>query len=181
MKIYIVFSFMAVLLTFSLVKSLAITQPMPFKLSLLKGDSARFVFQIQAITSKNSQTCLLSVSGFEPLKVTLDEEKVTVNAGGIKKVYGTVYVPEDAQLGRYEGKITASCNPSISMEGISGSAITTSMSTNFVINVVESIEERKVTPIPEEKRRRSGSLLLSLILVIILIVGSVYYYWKRRK
>ena len=85
---YAVMAFL-LLLSFQVVRGLGVTRPIPVNLKLLRGDTARFYFQIQAVTSSIDQVCTYSVSGLEPLQVNFDEKSVTVEAGKIKNIYGT--------------------------------------------------------------------------------------------
>lgn len=183
--------FLLLLIIFQYVKSIGVSEPSPVGLELSRGDSARFDFQIAAVTSNLKQSCTYSINGLEPLIISFDEETVIVDAGGVKDVYGTFYVPEDAPIKRYNGKLTARCQPIVEE---AGSFIQQSISVNFNIDVIgeeaeeitSTLEEVK-TEIPEEEKpeklhlllpEKSYFLLLSMIAVILIII---FYYWSERK
>lgn len=173
---------LTILMGIQIVKSIAITQPMPFNLKMLRGDSVRFTFQIQPVTSKVKQSCTLSASDFDPLNIVFDEETVTVNPGENKHIYGTLTAPEDAPFKTYNGKITAKCQPSAVTEGTSGSVMSNTMVIGFELDVVETLEERMVEEIPEPERTGiSTSAVLTIIIIVILVIGVGYWFSKKGK
>jgi len=161
------------------VNSLAISQPKPFDLRVLPGDTVGFTFQVQAVTSRTKQTCTLSTSGFDPLKVSLDKEKIVVDAGKVVNVYGTVSVPRDVPIGTYRGKITAKCLPSVELQEVSGSLITNKMTRDLSIHVVGHLEGMK-TLIPEKEKPTTSYLLVFIIIIAVLVVGVYYWYQKKK-
>jgi len=170
--------FLTVLLTVQVVRSLGVTDPTA-GINLLRGDSTKFSFQIQAVTSPDDQVCSYSVSGMEPLVISFDENEVVIKAGNIKNIYGTVSVPQNAEIKNYKGELTVKCRP---QGEVSGSVIHRTMISDFAVNVVGTIEEKKIPGLPEEKMPATTSnlpIIIILIIIIILVIGV--YYWTERK
>jgi hypothetical protein len=160
------------------VMALAVTQP-TLGLRLLRGDSARFNFEIQA-TMDSKQSCSYSVSGLDPLVISFDENKAVVNAGEIKKVYGTISIPNNAPIKTYPGKLIVSCNPYVEQQESSGSVIHQTMGVDFGIDVVEILEERAIHQITEKEKSKASPIILVLI-IIVLILAIVGFYFSRKK
>ena len=180
MKEFGVGFFLTLVTIIGIVSSLAITQPMPPNLRMLPGDTARFVFQVQAPFSKVKQSCKLSVSSIDPLKVNLDETSIILNAGETKKIYGTVSVPTNAPVNTYKGKIMVACRPYVTKEELSGSVISNTRGVDFVVNVVKTLGERNIPPVSEAKKPTIPSLsILGAVLIVVAIVGI--YYWTKKK
>ena len=180
------------LIVLQYVKSIGVSEPSPVGLKLLRGESARFDFQIAAVTSNLKQSCSYSISGLEPLIISFDEESVFVDAGGVKDVYGTFSVPEDAPIKTYNGKLTARCEPLVEE---AGSFIQQSISVNFNVDVigergeiVTTVEEKATTTIQEEQKPKKlqlslieKSYFLLLFIIAVILVISFYYWFKKRK
>ena len=172
-----------VFLTLSMIQnvySLGLTEP-TFGISLLRGDSAEFNFQIQAVTSSDDQSCSYSIDGMDPLVISFEENEVLVKAGEKKNIYGTVSVPEDAEIKKYKGDLTVRCKPQIG-DDVSGSVIHRTMISEFSVNVVETLEEREVPSIPKKEMPSSLynlPIIIIIIVIIILVIGI--YYWTERK
>jgi len=182
-------SFLTLLIILQTVESIGVSEPSPHDLKLSRGDSARFNFKILAVTSKIKQSCSYSISGLDPLIISFDEEKIIVDAGGIKKVYGTFYASEDAPIKRYNGKLTARCEPLVEA---TGSFIQESIDVNFHIDVIGKEgevtgEEEIKSEIQEEEKPEKLHLSLSeksyflLIFMIALILIISFYYWFKTK
>ncbi|MDI6826523.1 MAG: hypothetical protein QMD36_05070 [Candidatus Aenigmarchaeota archaeon] len=160
--------------------SLGVTQPIPIDLKLLRGDAARFYFEIQAVMESSRQSCSYSISGLDPLVISFDKKEVVVNAGDIKNIYGTVSVPIDAPIKAYNGDLTVSCRPFVG-EGVSGSVIHKTLVVPFTVNVVEKLEERVVREIPEEQKPAIHLLpMLAIIILVILVIYLVYWLNKKK-
>ncbi|MDI6826521.1 MAG: hypothetical protein QMD36_05060 [Candidatus Aenigmarchaeota archaeon] len=170
--------FLTLLMTIQTVSSLGVTQPIPIDLKLLRGDAARFYFEIQA-TMDSKQYCTYSVTGLDPLVISFDKKEVVVNAGDIKNIYGTVSVPIDAPIKTYDGTLIVSCKPHVELEA-SGSVIQQTMGVKFVIDVIEKLEERVVREIPEKEKPKVSPLSL-ILLIIVLILSIVGFYLTRKK
>jgi hypothetical protein len=171
--------FLTVLLSIQIVSSLGLTRPTS-GINLLRGDSTQFSFQIQAVTSTEDQSCTYSMSGLDPLIITFDENQVIVKAGEIKNVYGTVSIPDDAEIKKYTGEITVKCKPQV--EGVSGSLIQRTMISDFSVSVVGTEEERETRSVPKEKVTAplyNFPMILLIIVVMILVVGV--YLWTEKK
>lgn len=182
--------FLFLLIIFQNVKSIGVSEPSPVGLKLSRGDSARFDFQISSVTSKIKQSCSYSITGLDPLVITFDEEGVIIDSGGVKDVYGIFSVPEDASIKRYNGILTAHCQPQVE-EG--GSFIQESISVAFHIDVIgeegEVTSKEEVTPEIQEEQKpeklhlsllEKSYFLLIFAMAVILII-SFYYWFKRKK
>ena len=175
--------FLIMLMSIHTAYSLGVTRPIPMDLKLLRGDSARFYFQIQAVMESNKQSCSYSVSGINPLVISFDEKEAVVNAGEIKNVYGTVSVPNNAPIKTYEGELTVSCSPRVE-GGISGSVIHKTLIVPFTASVVEKTEERAIREIPEKEKPAIPSLTMYAIIILVIlivIVGVSYLFSKKKK
>ena len=170
-----------VLLTFQVVSSLGVTQPILEKETMLKGENSRFYFEIQAMGVSTKQSCACSFSGLDPLQVTLNETTPLVDANTIKKIYGTVSVPSNVELKTYTGKLIVSCQPYEETGG--GSSIKRTTNVPFVVNIVESIEKRTEQKLPEPEQKSSISLLpiFIIIILVILVICIVYWFNKKKK
>lgn len=189
---YCLVSFLSLLIILQTVKSIGISEPSPHDLELSRGDSARFSFKISAVRSKIKQSCSYFISGLEPLIITFDEERVIVDAGGVKDVYGTFSVPEDAPIKRYNGKLAARCEPLV--EG-GGSFIQESIDVNFNIDVIGEEGEKVTTTMEEVKPELQEeqklekphlsliekSYFLPLFIIPVILIISFYYWFKRKK
>lgn len=167
------------LLSIQTVKSLGLTSPIPIDLKLLRGDTARFFFQIQATTSPEKISCTYSLSDYSPLVITFNEKEATVNAGEIKNIYGTVTVPNDAPLKAYGGNLILTCGPYTETKDTSGSIMHESLSTGFNVDVVETKEERAVLQIKQQEQPKLSPVILILI-IIVLILSIVGFYFSRK-
>jgi hypothetical protein len=171
-----------VLFSFQITKVLGVTQPILEKSTMLKGDSSRFYFEIQAVGYTYKQSCVWSLSGMDPLKVNFDEMSVLVNAGEIKKVYGTVSIPSDAPTKTYTGWLSVTCEPYVEVSG--GSSIKKTANVPFVVNVVEVLEKQAEQKLPtEEEQKPTIHLLpiLAIIILVILVICLVYRLNKKKK
>ena len=88
-----------------------VTNPLPTELNLFKGESGRFKFQIQTVASNQEIKCDYSLAGESLLIVEFDPASITVPAGTVRDVYGTVTVPEELDFGTYEENFCISCRP----------------------------------------------------------------------
>jgi hypothetical protein len=171
-----------VLLTFQTVKAVGITQPILEKRMMLRGEYSKFYFEIQAVGYTNKQSCVWSASGLDPLEVKFDETKTIVDAGAIKKIYGTVLVPSDAPQKAYSGTLTVTCEPYVELGG--GSVIKRTGNVPFVVNIVETLEKRAEQKLPEpEEQKPTINLLpiLVIIILVILVICLVYRLNKKKK
>jgi len=175
---FLIFAFF----TFQTVKSLGVTQPILEKNTMLRGDSSRFYFEIQAVGYTYKQSCVWSLTGLDPLNVNFDETTIIVNAGEIKKVYGTVLVPSDATTKTYNGWLAVTCEPAIELTG--GSTIKRTVNVPFVVNVVEVMEkqaEQKLPTAEEQKPTIHLLPILAIIILVILVICLVYWLNKKKK
>jgi len=175
-----------VLLSFQSVLALGVTRPVPYDVQLMKGETAGFVFEIQAVTSGEKQLCSYGISGLDPLQVTFEEKEAIVDAGSIKNVYGTVTVPNNAETKTYAGTLSVSCG-AYSEGQVSGSVVKTTVGgSSFNVKVVDvrSQEIRNIGPPAEAGFDYSTIIIIVAIIIIVIVVTGVYYkirYSKKSK
>lgn len=171
----------ALMFTVQSAHSLGVTRPVPYDIELMRGESAGFVFEIQAVTSMESQSCTFGIGGLDGLELEFEENEVTVDAGSIANVYGTVSAPDSAEIKMYSGTLTVSCG-SAEAEEEGGSVVKTTVGgSQFNVNVVEFRESdiRNVSPPPEQAPDYTVIIIIAIILIIV--VAGVYYYFERKK
>jgi len=168
---------LGVLLSFHSVVALGVTRPVPYDVQLMKGETAGFVFEIQAVTSGEKQLCSYGISGLESLQVAFEENEAVVDAGSIKNVYGTVTVPSNAEIKTYAGKLSVSCGAYTEGQ-VSGSVVKTTVGGSpFNVKVVEvrSQEIRNIGPPAEAGFDYSTIIIIVAIIIIVIVVTGVYY------
>jgi hypothetical protein len=173
------------LFTIPVVKSLGITGAIPSDIRMLRGDSAEIKFQVQAISSLSDVSCTIDTEDFEPIIFNFKDTPVKVPAGTAKYVYGTVTIPNNAEIKTYSGKIYAKCSPDIESEG-SGSVITQTMGAKYSLQVVATEAERNIRPLTrtiseEETKAIPTSTVITVIIILILVAIVVYAWLKRNK
>ena len=176
------------LISVQIVKALGVSQISPVDLKLLggdnadlkvnKGDTARFYFLIQVVPSEGKQSCSSSITGMDPLIISLDENETIMEAGEIKNVYGTVTVPSNTPTKIYSGKLTVRCTPKI--ESTSGSLIFQTTGLNVRIEVVEKAKEG-TSEVKEIKMIVTPHSLATIISIAIILVVFVSLYVNRRR
>jgi len=178
--------FLTLLISIPIAKSLGITGIIPPDLRMMRGDSAEFYFQIQALGSSSKLSCTLYTEEFEPLIITFEESPVTVDADTIKNIYGTVTIPMNAPIKTYSGIFFAKCSPYVERQDVSGSVITQTMGAKYNLDVVSTEAERnirtlvKTTP-PEEVPVISTSTIMTILIIVIAILVVGFYYWSQRQ
>ena len=178
MKIFKLIPILFILLSFHTVLALGVTRPLPSALELMRGESADFRFQIQAITSDSDLECTYSFTDMSPLVIKLDKTSTIVRAGSKEYVYGTVTIPQNAEIKTYSSELSVSCG-AVETEG-GGSQVRASISGRpFNVKVVELRENdiREIRP-PEEGMPVD---FIGLGLVAVLIVLAAYLYNKSNK
>ena len=138
-------------------RALAVAQPIPSNVTLKRGESLPFRFNVQAMTSKQDQLCTYSMSGMNSLIVTFEKGEVVVEAGKKLDVLGTLEVPRSAPFKDYEGELIVSCRPNIEASGVS--LITQSTRFPFLVKVIKS----------EEGEEFDWKFLLIPVLVVIIV------------
>lgn len=168
-------SIVFVFLLSTMVFALGVTSPVPKDMQLLRGESALFEFQIQAVTSTDNLVCTYSMTDPEPLTIDFDFDSVTVTAGSVKKVYGTVYVPEDAPFDSYTSELVVSCGAET--ETGAGSQVKTTITGGTLsLDVVQYREaEKREAEIPGIPM----SELIILIILLIILIGAYYLYKQK--
>jgi len=178
---------LGLLLAIQTVVSLGIPTPFPTNLRMMRGDTAEFKMNIQGINEPVSLSCSPYVEGFDPLIITFKEETVTVEAGEIKTVWGTVKVPNNAEIKTYEGTVHATCSPIVEGEEGGGSKITKTPGNKWSLSVVATAAERNIptftttTPTPEVTPTISTSAIITIIIIIAVLVIGVYYWFEKSK
>jgi len=163
-------------------QALGVTRPAPYDIQLMKGESAGFVFEIQAVTSAERQACSYSISGLVPLQVTFEENEAIIDAGTIKQVYGTVTAPEGAEIKTYGGTLSVSCG-AFSEGQVSGSAVKTTVGGSpFNVKVVDVRDRdiRNVAP-PQQVFDYTTIIIIVAVIIIIAIAAGVYYKRKHKR
>jgi hypothetical protein len=168
------------------VKSLGISAPMPPNLRMMQGDTGEIAFAIQAISSTDKLSCTCHTEGFDPLVITFKEKTIIINPGKAGVVYGNVYVPENAPIKDYSGKIFASCTPVVETQDLSGSRVSQTSGIKYTLSVVGNEADRNVPEMPKPTKKEtppiSTSAVMTIIIIIIaMLVIGVYYLVKRRK
>lgn len=161
-------------MSFYPVTAISATKPILERESLLRGESTRFHFMIDA--SSYPLSCSYSTSGLDPLVINFDEQKVDMNAGESKTIYGTLSVPADAPLKTYDGMFNINCEP-LSAGG--GSKIVQTVTAYFPS---VSVVEKAPTTIPIEEKAPATSYSSTIfILIIVIIVIIIGYFFKKEK
>ena len=173
---------LSLLLSIQTAMSISVTRPLPIDLKILRGDTERITFEIQALTSQEKLSCAYSVGGLDPLVISFDEKEVVVDAGGIKDVYGSVSVPVDAPIKVYDGSLTLTCSPYTENKDYSGSIMHQAITVRFPIEVVLTKEEKSVNPIPPEiKVKPKASPIILVLIIIILILAIIGFCFTNKK
>lgn len=153
-----------------------VTNPLPSELNLLKGESGRFKFQIQAVTSENDLVCIVSPESEAFFNVDFDKTEIEVAAGTIEEVYGTVNVPGNLEFGSYEASFCISCSPAGGASGTAVSIDTCGLPIN--VNVVEQRTKENMN-IPS--KTIPLLLIIAIFAVIAVFVLLFYMLWKKSK
>ncbi|MBD3248819.1 hypothetical protein GF336_02125 [Candidatus Woesearchaeota archaeon] len=152
-----------------------VTNPLPSELNLLKGESGRFKFQVQAIESQEDMECIPSIEEDTALDVEFDEDTIIVSAGSIKEVYGTVTAPKN--IGTYVQNFCVSCQPSSSAAGTSVKKDTCGLP--ITVNVVLERERENMTVEPEKPIS-----VFMIVLIAVAFIAAAYiilYIIKKKK
>jgi len=179
---------LGLLLLIQTVASLGIPTPFPTNLRMMRGDTADFKMNIQGINEPVALSCSPYVEEFDPLIITFKEETVTVEAGEIKTLWGTVEVPNNAEIKTYEGTVHATCTPVVEGGEGGGSKITKTPGNKWSLSVVATTAERNIptftTTTPKEVTPTPTiptSVIITIIIVIAVLVVCVYYWFEKKK
>ena len=181
-RIFTFMSLLALLMSTPFVSSMGLSEPTA-GLRLLRGDSADFTFSISAVTDQNDIECTYSITGLDPLVLTFEEDMtLTITKGTFKRIYGSVSVPENAEIKRYTGELVVSCKPLVKVEDITGSVINRIMNADFSVNVVEKEEEKIVPNLPpKEVSAPAYNITMIGLIIIIIVLVIVGYVWSERR
>jgi hypothetical protein len=180
---------LCLLLTIQTVASLGIPTPFPGNLKMLRGDTAEFKMQIQASSEPTDLSCTPYVQGFDPLIITFSEETVIVKSGEIKDIWGTVKIPNNAEIKTYEGTVHAKCTPIVAEQDVGGSRMNKIPGNKWSLSVVSTAAERHIpsfttttTPAkPSPTPTIPTSTIITIIIIIAVLAIGVYYWFERRK
>ncbi len=154
--------------------SLAIIQPLPSNVTLKMGESIPFSFEIQALTSKENQSCTYSASDLEPLVVSFEKVQTKVEAGKAEKVFGRIDIPTKAPVKNYRGGIIISCKPDVQGEGVS--VLTMATEVPFLVNVI-----KEETSVKEEGIYLRLALGFFIFLTLLFIGRKRVFKIKRKR
>lgn len=180
MRAYKLIPILFVLLSFQTALALGVTRPVPHDMELMRGESADFSFQIQAITSTSDIQCVYHLSDMDPLEIKFDSDEAIVKAGSKKIVYGTVTVPENTPFKTYSTELTVSCGAVQEGDGSGSQVKSTIGGSPFSVNVVE-FREKEIKEIRPEEKGISMEIVFLIIIIIILLIGAYYWYAKPKK
>ena len=163
------------ILVLSQIAFAGVTNPLPTELNLLKGESGRFKFQIQTVASNQEIDCVYRLEKEFPLEVEFDPAEITVPAGAVRDVYGTVTVPGEVDFGIYEANFCISCEPS---QGMGGTAVkVNTCDLPIKVNVVATRDKENMFIPPKPFEITIGMVIIALI-VILIVAGIGYYLWR---
>ncbi len=154
-----------------------VTNPLPAELNLLPGESGRFKFQIQTVTSDYNLSCDYSLEEKSPLNIEFDSDEIVVPAGTIEDIYGTVDVPDELDYGTYEASFCISCEPTSKKAGASVKIDTCDLP--IKVNVVSGREKENMYVPPKPVNRTF--IIVITILVFLIITGMIYFFSKLSK
>lgn len=174
------FLLLTLLISFNVVKSMDVTQPILEYPNLMRGDSTRFYFIINTKGYPDKQTCTYSANGLDPLDISFEEDEVSIDPGEKEYIYGTLSVPEDAPIQNYRGSLVVGCVPEVEFEG-SGGTVKMNFNVNFPVNIVEEVMEIPPQPLPEKPMPAPPYLTMFVIIIIVLILVIGVYYWHSKK
>lgn len=158
--------FFSVLLNVQTAHALAIAQPFPSNVTLKRGESLPFSFQIQALTSKEDQFCTYSLNGLNPLMSSFEKKEAVVEAGNKMNIFGTLEVPSNAPIKSYTGELVINCKPNMPSIGVSLVGQVTQFP--FYVKVEKS-----------EKGGEGTNFLPLLIFVSVLIVILLFVKFRK--
>jgi len=168
------------LFTLNSVQAIGVTRPVPYDIELMRNESAGFRFQIQAVTSTDKISCSYSMNGLEPLVVTFEKSEVTIDAGSVKNVYGTVAVPADTEFKTYNGKLSVSCG-AVTEQEVSGSVVKTTIGDSPLNVKVVEVREKEIEEVIPPKAEVSYLLIIAVIIIVVLVIGVYYWFRKSKK
>jgi flagellar basal body-associated protein FliL len=159
-----------------------VTNPLPSNIELLKGDSERFKFQIQALHSESDLICTYEFENENmAFSVVFDEDETLVPSGELKYVYGTVNLPKNIDFGTYSENFCVNCVPVTKTSG-TGVVIKT-CGLPIKVNVVEE-RTRDNLYVPEKETNFKviiGIIVIVLILLAIVLYAYVHPICKKNK
>jgi len=153
-----------------------VTNPLPTELNLLKGESGRFKFQVQTITSDQEVECTSSLSEESIFTIDFDPSTITVPAGTVRDIYGTINVPKNLEYGTYEETFCLSCKPTQSSEG--AAVLIETCNLPIKVNVV-SERTRDNMYIPPKPFPLYGKVLIGI--GGLALIAAIIYLLERKK
>jgi hypothetical protein len=153
-----------------------VTNPLPTELNLLEGESGRFKFQVQAITSEQDLECTSSLKENSVLLVDFDPETIVVLAGTVKDIYGTVEVPKELGFGTFEENFCISCKP---VTGMTGAAVMVE-TCNLPIKVNVVAERTRDNMYIPPKPFPLMTLVVIVVVGVLLLTIVFLYIWNKK-
>lgn len=156
----------------------------PADMQLKPGQSDRFKFEIQAVSHPNNLLCSYHLDKKADFDVVFDNEgPVTIGAGGVALVTGTVTVNETRQAGAYTRNIEVSCKDIVDNIGNQGSAAVGVYNIFLNVNVVQdrTLENIFVPPIQPKTSFLTTPVAAALVTLVIIAIAVLAIVLKRRK
>lgn len=158
-----------------------VTNPLPTEIELLKGESARFKFQIQAVAHPYAVRCTYSLEEEPIFRVSFDSAETIVEGGKTKDVYGTVTAPRKLDYGGYSATFCVSCKDiqTPPQPGANVEILTCGLPIN--INVVKERTRENMFVPPKPREPLFMPFVGAVIIIIILLMIILYFLIKNRK
>lgn len=156
----------------------------PADMQLKPSQSDRFKFEIQAVSHPNNLLCSYHLDKKTDFDVVFDAEgPVTIEAGGVALVTGTVTVNETKQTGAYTRNIEVSCKDITDNIGNQGSAAVGVYNIFLNVNVVQdrTLENIFISSPQQEKPLLTTPVATALIALVIIAIVVLAIVLKRRK
>ncbi len=169
-----IFSIIVGIILLSQLAYAGVTNPLPSEMQLLEGESGRFKFQIQAITSEQDLICEPSLAEETSLDIDFDQKIITVSAGSIKEAYGTVTAPD--KIGTYTESFCISCEP---VSDIAGTSV--QMDTCDLPITVDVVGEKTKENMTVEPEKPLPSVLILLMVAGIIAAAYIIFYIVKKK
>jgi len=164
---------------------IGISDVSPTSIELLRGESGRFVFQIQSIVAPTTDiTCSYGVEQPSDFIVEFDQDNSFVPAGAVRDVLATVTVPDDLPFGTYTENFCVSCKPSIGLtetgEPIGGQSRVSFNSCGLEVTVdVVSQRSKSNMPLPVKPDVVEVWMVVMVVVGIVVVAGSILYASKK--
>lgn len=156
----------------------------PADMQLKPGQSDRFKFEIQAVSHPNSITCSYNLDKKTDFDVIFDAEgPVTIEAGGVALITGTVTVNETKSVGGYTRNIEVSCKDVITNSQDQGSAAVGVYNIFLNVDVVQDRTHENIYVSPPQPKTPllSATMVAAILAALAIIVIVVLILITKRK